>query len=136
MSEESQQNDTTPGTMAWNELITHNKGTSVDFYSKLFGWATEDMEMPGGDTYTMFKLGDRPIAGCFMPPEGADVAPMWLSYVNVEDIDASVAKAKELGGVICKERVDLPMGSFAVVADPQGTVFAFWQASEECSSQS
>ena len=136
MSEESQQHDTTPGTMPWNELITRDKSASVDFYSKLFGWSTEDMELPGGNTYTMFKVGDRPVAGCMVPPEDSEAPPMWLSYVNVEDIDASVAKAKELGGVICKERVDLPMGSFAVVSDPQGATFAFWQATGDCSSQS
>ena len=92
------------------------------------------MELPDGSVYTMFKLGDRPVAGCCVAPEEAP--EMWLSYVNVADVDASVAKAKEFGAVICKERIDLPIGSFAVVTDPQGAIFAFWQATGEYSSQS
>lgn len=47
------------------------------------------------------------------------------------DIDASIAKAKGLGGTILEERVDLPIGSYAVIADPQGATFAFWQANPE-----
>ena len=136
MSEENQQHEITPGTMPWNELITKDKGASSEFYAKLLGWTTEDIELPGGNTYTMFKLGDKNVAGCCVPPEDSDAPPMWLSYVNVADIDASVVKAKELGGTICKERVDLPMGSFAVVTDPQGSTFAFWEATGECPSKS
>lgn len=133
MSDENQKEDTTPGTLPWTELITPNKDASVSFYSQLFGWTTEDMELPDGCVYTMFKVGDRPVAGCCVPPAESEAPPMWLSYVNVEDIDASVNKAKSLGATICKERVDLPMGSFAVISDPQGATFAFWQTSGECS---
>ncbi|WOO43730.1 VOC family protein [Rubellicoccus peritrichatus] len=133
-TETTQEHDTTPGVMAWNELVTRDKGTSVDFYSKLFGWTTEDMELPGGNTYTMFKVGDRPVAGCVVPPGDEEAPQMWLSYVNVADIDESVKAAKSLGGAIVKERVDIPMGSFAIVADPQGGIFAFWQPSDDCAS--
>lgn len=131
---EQQTPEMAPGAMAWNELITSNKGASIEFYSKLFGWTSEDMDMPNGDVYTMFKLDGKMVAGCCTP--GEEAPEMWLSYVTVADIDASVVTAKELGAVICKERVDLPMGSFAVVRDPQGATFAFWEATGECPSQS
>ena len=132
MSEENQEHDVTPGAMPWTELISTNKAESINFYSGLFGWTTEEMELPDGTTYTLFKVGERAVAGCVVPDDGSDVPPMWLSYINVENLDVSIAKAKELGGTICKGRVDLPMGSFAVIADPHGAVFSFWQASGEC----
>lgn len=135
MSEES--NDCmTPGTIGWSEVITPNKSASVDFYTKLMGWSAEDMEMPNGMTYTMFKQGDKPLAGCVTPPEGDPVIPMWLNYINTEDLDAVTAKAQELGATVLKERVDLPMGSFTIIADPLGAVIAFWQASGDCPSES
>lgn len=87
--------------------------------------------MPNGQTYTMFKQGERPVAGCVQPSAENSGPPMWLSYVNVADIDASVAKAKELGATIHMDRVDIAMGSFAVLADPQGATFAFWQGNSE-----
>lgn len=84
--------------------------------------------MPDGSTYTLFKVGERPVGGLCTPNEDVlDLPEMWLSYVNVENVDASVAKAKELGATIVKDRVDLPMGSFAVIKDPQGATFAFWK---------
>ena len=132
MSEEQHKPDNTPGVFAWQEIISTNKEGTVDFYTRLFGWTTQDMEMPTG-TYTMFMQGQRPIGGCIAtPPEAENVPTMWLNYINTDDLDASVAKAKELGAHVCKERVDLPMGSFAVLTDPQGGSFAFWQPGEEC----
>jgi predicted enzyme related to lactoylglutathione lyase len=136
MSEEKQEECNTPGTIGWNEIITPDKAGSIEFYSKLMGWSSEDMDMPDGNTYTMFKQGDRMIGGCVTPADDSNVPPMWLSYIIVEDLDTVVEKAKSLGGTICKERVDLPMGSFSIVTDPQGATFAFWQASGECPSGS
>ena len=119
-----------PGAMPWTELVTTDKEKSVKFYTELFGWTTDEMPLPDGNSYTMFKLGDRPIAGCIVPPEDAGALPMWLSYVNVENLDDAMAKAFDLGGKVLKERVDLPMGSFAVASGPEGAVFAFWQYAE------
>ena len=133
MSDEQYQPDKTPGVFAWQEIVSNNKDGTVEFYSNLFGWTTEDMQMPNGDSYTMFMQGQRPIGGCISaPPEAENVPTMWLNYVNTDDLDASVAKAKGLGAKICKERVDLPMGSFAIAVDPQGGTFAFWQPGEDC----
>lgn len=128
MSEEQQ----APGTMCWNEINTPNVASTVEFYSKLMGWTLQDMEMPNGNTYTMFMQGEKMIAGC-VHSEDTNAPPIWLSYILVEDIDASTAKAKELGANIMMDRVDLPMGSFVVFSDPQGAVIAFWQNSgEDC----
>ena len=131
MSDE-QQADMTPGKICWNELITPDKSASMDFYTQLMGWTSQDMEMPGGNTYTMFMQGENMVAGCISPEDG-NVPPMWLGYILVEDLDAQTAKAKELGANIIMDRVDLPMGSFVIFADPVGAVIAFWEASDaEC----
>ncbi|MGJ8653080.1 MAG: VOC family protein [Opitutaceae bacterium] len=131
MSDESDCPQSTPGTIGWSEIITSDKAACVEFYKQLNGWTTEDMEMPGGMTYTMFKMGDKPIAGCCELPEGESAPPMWLNYINTEDLDASAKQVQELGGQIIKERIDLPMGSFVILADPQGAVIALWQSNPE-----
>ncbi|ADE53058.1 VOC family protein [Coraliomargarita akajimensis] len=119
-----------PGVIGWNEIITTDHAASVAFYTELFGWTSEDMPLPDGATYTIFKQGDRMIAGCVEPAE-AGVPTMWMQYINTDDLDASVERVVELGGQVLKPRMDLPMGSFAVVADPQGASFAFWQNSPD-----
>jgi len=128
MSEESNCPQSIPGTIGWSEVITSDKAACIEFYKQLNNWTTEDMEMPNGMTYTMFKLGDTPVAGCCELPEGESAPPMWMNYINTEDLNASANKVTELGGTILKERIDLPMGSFVILADPQGAVIALWQS--------
>ena len=127
-----------PGTIGWNEIITSNAEESVKFYTGLLGWTTEVVEMPGGMSYTMFKNGEVHVGGCMQPSELKEgFKPMWLQYINTLDLDASVEKSIALGATVIEERMDLPMGSFAVIADPLGAVFAFWQNNPdaECPSE-
>jgi predicted enzyme related to lactoylglutathione lyase len=53
----------------------------------------------------------------------------WVSYVNVESLDAAVAKAQKLGAKVTKPKAAVPgMGWFAMLVDPQGNNFAMWQS--------
>jgi len=84
-------NKVMPGTIGWNEIVTTNSEESIKFYTELLGWTTEVMEMPGGMNYTMFKKGDSYVGGCAQPQDLDDnFKPMWLQYINTEDLDASV----------------------------------------------
>ena len=129
MSEEndcSTEEDRTPGIISWNELVTQDPEGSTKFYTELLGWTTETMPMPTGD-YTFFNAGDRPAAGMVKPPK-EDAPPAWVSYITVEDVDATVAKAQELGAHLCIPPMDVPgKGRFAGIVDPQGAMIAFWQ---------
>jgi predicted enzyme related to lactoylglutathione lyase len=128
MSEQtSSEMDTTPGIFSWNELMTRDADASAKFYAELFGWTREDMDM-GGITYGMFKTGGRPVGGMIvLPPEAESMPVMWMGYVTVQNLEASVAKAGELGAEVLKEITATPMGRFAILADPQGAVIGLWQ---------
>ncbi len=57
------------------------------------------------------------------------VPPSWLSYVAVSDVDATVARALELGGALVVSSFDVvEAGRLAVIADPAGAAFGIWQA--------
>jgi len=130
----TQEQDKTPGIFSWNELMTPDAEGSSKFYSELFGWKMESMDM-GQDTYHMFKAGSRPAAGMMaITPEMGGVPPHWMGYVTVEDIASAVEKAKSLGATIRKDVTELPMGKFAVIEDPQGAGISLWEHGEECSS--
>jgi predicted enzyme related to lactoylglutathione lyase len=122
------------GRFVWFDLMTSDEEGAQRFYSEAIGWRT--MPFEGGDEpYTMFAVGDAPIGGTMkLPPEmaAAGVPPHWLAYMQVEDVDASVARAKELGGRVLKGAWDIPtVGRVAMVSDPQGAPFAFFQPDEE-----
>lgn len=114
-----------PGSLVWNELDTRDMEAAKTFYTKVFPW-TAKTNGEGDDAYTEWQLDGRSIAGGMVinasfPP---NVPPNWLPYFAVADSDATVAKAKELGGTAIMPGMDTDQGRIAVLADPQGAVFA------------
>jgi predicted enzyme related to lactoylglutathione lyase len=114
-----------PGAFAWNELNTRDLPGAKAFYAEVFGWTPEDATMEGMQ-YTEWKLGDKTIAGMLAMPDmvPAEVPPYWLVYFGVDDTDAVVARAVELGASTLVPATDIPPGRFAVLADPDGAPFA------------
>lgn len=122
------------GQFVWYDLMTSDPAGAQDFYSKLIGWGTQSWE--GGDQpYTLWTNGEKPLGGVLDMPEEvreSGAPPHWLSYVGVDDIKASASRVAELGGSVLHGPVDIPnSGSFAVLADPQGAVFAIYQSAED-----
>jgi uncharacterized protein len=114
------------GVFSWCELMTTNPSAAKDFYTKLFGWATEDMNMVPGMTYTVIKAGGKEIGGIMPVLEQAQgTPPHWGSYVTVDDVDATARTAQNLGGKVLMGPDDIPnVGRFCVIQDPQGAVIS------------
>ena len=55
-----------------------------------------------------------------MPP---DTPSFWGVYFAVDDTDATVAKAQELGASVLMPATDIEPGRFAVLSDPGGAMF-------------
>ena len=108
------------GRFIWHELSTQDVGSEISFYTGLFGWTTSEMPGSGGQ-YTLFKSGETNVGGITsMGPPGPT---HWNLYCSVDDVDAAVARAIELGGNVVAPANDYPgVGRFAAVADPQGAV--------------
>lgn len=126
--------DTTPGTFGWNELVTSDVEAAKAFYKATLGWDAVTENMAPGVDYTMFTKGERMVAGMVgISDEMGPVPPHWMAYVNSEDIEADVAKAKAAGATILQEKVEVPnTGEFAVIKDPQGAVFSLWKCTATC----
>jgi predicted enzyme related to lactoylglutathione lyase len=114
-----------PNSFCWNELGTNDTQLAGEFYTKVFGWTKEKFS-DSPIEYTMFKNGDRGAGGMYkIAPEMGPIPPHWLVYFAVDDCDAKVQKATELGGSVMKPADDIPgIGRFAILNDPQGAAFA------------
>jgi predicted enzyme related to lactoylglutathione lyase len=55
---------------------------------------------------------------------GPDVPPHWGVYFAVEDTDEAVERAQGIGAKVLAPPMDVPKGSFASLADPQGAAFS------------
>jgi uncharacterized protein len=115
---------TEPGALVWNELHTPDIDGAKTFYGGLFGWT--NMPFPDSpEPYFAVRVGDRANGGITTAqPPGSH--PYWLVYFGTADIDASIAKAEELGGSILLAPIDIGIARIAVVADPQGAAFALY----------
>ncbi len=109
------------GAFSWCELMTTDVEGAKVFYTKLFGWETEDMSMPGM-TYTVVKAAGKGIGGIMpIPKEAQGMPATWGAYVTVHDVDATARTAEQLGARILVPPQDIPkVGRFCVVQDPQG----------------
>jgi predicted enzyme related to lactoylglutathione lyase len=108
--------------------MTPDPAAAKRFYADVFGWTLEDMPVPGQAhrVYTVIKVDDMPVGGIMgMPPGDEAQAPLWGSYVTVQDVDATAARVAELGGLILLPPTDIPgIGRFCVFRDPQGAVLS------------
>ncbi|GII65901.1 hydroxylase [Sphaerisporangium krabiense] len=115
-----------PGSPCWYELDSCDPEGAKAFYPEVFGWERRGSADPAGGEYTEWLQDGRPVAG--MPPAGdklpPDVPSRWLVFFAVADCDAVVARTTGLGGALLRPARDLPLGRCAVLADPQGAVFA------------
>jgi hypothetical protein len=114
-----------PASLCWNELATTDTAQARRFYTALFDWKPQEQDL-GPMKYTTFLNGERPNGGMLeMTEEWTGTPPHWMTYIAVEDCDRTVARAQELGGVVCVEPTEIPnIGRFAVLQDPQGAMFA------------
>lgn len=107
------------------EIGCRNSAATQEFFSKLFGWNISPMgpaamidtgQIPGvnGITGHISSLGHEPHSYVTV-------------YVQVDDLDAYIAKAVELGGKKLMGPVTIPTGSFAWIADLDGAVIGLWK---------
>ncbi len=120
-----------PGTPSWVDLATSDQAASTAFYSELFGW--ESREEPAGEqgTYTMFAKNGKDVAALMQqsPDEASQgIPPHWNTYITVEDVEASAARASDAGGTVIVPPLDvMGSGRMAGVQDPTGAMFSLWE---------
>jgi predicted enzyme related to lactoylglutathione lyase len=122
-----------PGAWAMSHLTTPDPERAAAFYGALFGWTTETFG-EGDAAVTMFRLpgyvgGEprQPVSRevvAIMSAANGDGAAGWSVNLWDRDVDATAAKAVELGGRALAPPFDTPMSRMAVLADPHGVTFS------------
>jgi predicted enzyme related to lactoylglutathione lyase len=116
-----------PGAIAWNELNTRDLDGAKEFFGAVFGWSFRDDDMGEAGTYTTILLGEGMVGGILdMSSRGVPetVPAHWQVYFGVDDTDATLEKAKQSGGGVMVEPMEVPAGRFAILTDPHGASFA------------
>ncbi len=129
-----------PNSLCWNEVQTRDADADKAFYPRVFGWHAGRPSFEGApESYTVWERDGKPVAGMmqlsedssqvpYFPPE---VPAQWTVCFAVADCDATVARAKELGARVMAEPMDMPIGRFAGLVDPQGAGFTIMQMASQ-----
>lgn len=107
------------------EFPAQDADRAQKFWEGVGGWSIQDAGMPGVD-YRMFQEGDQ--GGAVYSMEGG--ADGTTIYYGSDDIEADLAKVRELGGQ-AEEKQPIPgSGWFARCKDTEGNSFSFYQSDE------
>ena len=105
------------------EIPAKDSGQAKEFFGALFGWQFQSF---GDQDYHMTQLTQDSGAAI----TGGESSSDPTVYFDTADIDASIAKVKELGGS-AEEKMPVPgMGWFVACKDNQGTSFSLWQSDD------
>jgi predicted enzyme related to lactoylglutathione lyase len=110
------------GEVVHYEIAARDMARAKRFWEGVFGWSFGDSVMPEGD-YRMAPVTER--AGVALSSFGEPGHPN--VYLDVDDIDASIAKVRELGGEAADKQPVPGHGWFAGCKDTEGNEFSLWQ---------
>jgi hypothetical protein len=104
------------------EIGCRDKAKTAEFYSRLFDWDLQD----AGPATMINTAADTGIGG-HITALGHEPHNYVTVYIEVDDIHAYLEKAQSLGGKTIVPPVDIPTGTFAWFADPEGTAIGLWK---------
>lgn len=106
------------------EIGCRDLAKTTDFYCKLLGWTAT----PYGPSQ-MIDTGSKSGIMGHLSAMGHEPHNYCIVYAQVDDIDAALKKANELGGKTLVPPTEVPtMGHFAWITDPEGQVFGLWKS--------
>ena len=112
-----------PGQMVHFEIPAGDTAKAREFWGSLFGWEWQAFEGP--TEYHMTRFSEQ-TGGAIYAPDPPDKRGTRV-YFDVDDINAGVARVKELGGEP-GEAMPVPgMGWFSICKDTEGNEFGLWQ---------
>jgi len=110
------------------EIGCRDSGRTAAFYARLFGWEIND----AGPAAMINTRASEGIQG-HITALGHEPHNYVLFYVQVDDLQKYIDRAAELGGktIIPPQEIPGGMGSFAWLADAEGTMLGIWKPAAE-----
>ena len=118
------------GTIAWTDLTVPDAEGLREFYSRVVGWTSAPVSMGDYSDFNMLPSGSEgSVAGiCHARGGNAEIPPVWLIYIVVEDLEKSLEACREGGGELLVGPKGMGPGSaYAIIRDPAGAVSALYQ---------
>ena len=113
-----------PGALVWNELVSSDLSAALPFYESA-GRADRAGQPAGRHAVHHADVGEAMgVGGATATPQMEGIPNHWHVWFAVADADEAAAIATSAGGRALLDPLDLPIGRFAALADPQGAAFS------------
>ncbi|MGA3034696.1 MAG: VOC family protein [Terracidiphilus sp.] len=103
------------------EIGCKDKARTSAFYRDAFAWKIDEGPMGMIDTGSQSGIQGHIAALGHEPHQFTHF------YVQTDDVAATLARLADLGGKTVVPPVDIPSGTFAWFADPEGNVVGLWK---------
>lgn len=117
------------GQILWRDLTVPDAPAIRDFYKEVIGWEHSDHPMGDYNDYNMLQAETGEVITGVIHKRGVNAAipSVWMLYVGVDDVDASMHRCEELGGkVLVRPSTDVAY-RYAVIQDPAGAIIGIMQ---------
>jgi predicted enzyme related to lactoylglutathione lyase len=119
----------TPNTFSGADLNTHDGAAADHFYCRLFNYTSQQIGDTTSVDYAAWHIDHQPVLYRYVmgPEYRPDTPPHWMVYFQIDPgrgTDAAAGHALMLGGQVVIQPYDTPFGRLAILADPDGAVFA------------
>lgn len=121
------------GTIGWIDITVDDASGLKDFYEQVVGWKTEAVSLGDYDDYNVSppQQGEAIAGICNKRGFNAGVPSSWMIYINVNNLDESLAATEAGGGKIIRPDTSMgSMGRYAIIEDPAGAVCALFEPKE------
>jgi hypothetical protein len=130
-----QQRTAAPHTPCWTELTVPDPEAAKAFYGDVFGWRADAAPRPEAGGYTVFRLGDAPVAAV-APLLDESQPTAWGVCLAVEDAERTASRAAEHGGSTLMPPTEVfDLGRYGVLADSEGAAFSVWESGAQAGGE-
>ena len=123
------------GTPNWADCATTDLDASEKFYAAVFGWIADRATASDGEPYSIQRLEGSMVAGIYelnQEMRDMNVPPHWGTYIEVDDLDATLERVMAEGGAALYGPFEEPdVGKIAIVQDSVGAHLRFWHSRPE-----
>lgn len=108
------------GLFIWYTLWSTHPEKTGTFFKDLFGWEAFERKL-GYMKSTTLKCGELMFGDLSKAQPGLGIPARWSSFIFVDDVNATVEKAKQNGGKVARAAFNQTgVGRLAVLSDPAG----------------
>ncbi len=110
------------------DISTYSPQKTMSFYEHVFGWKFYKI-----DYYYSAFVEDKEVTGLYETPEKFKQMRMphfWMTYIRVDNVETTVKKARQLGGIIETQYGMGSLGKVALIRDPQGAGFTIYEGNQ------